>query len=105
MTSDKFKKVDQREQEMPFLDKNGRSDDKFSKSKNNGGDFLFETKMQQYSASCISKIFAFWVRPLIDFVNSGKRLKIESFGELADSQKVQVQLNLLESAWNQRKHL
>lgn len=75
-----------------------------SKSNKDDGPSLFQGQMVRHRAGCCSKGMGNWVKPLIDFTNSGGKLSLELYGDLPDPQKAKHHIDQLESAWNKRKH-
>lgn len=65
---------------------------------------LFEGRTVQSKASCCSKGFFSWVRPLINFANKdGQKLNLELYGDLPEKDQVHTQINNLRKEWECRR--
>lgn len=60
---------------------------------------LYEGKSPLRKAWWISKVFFFWLNPLMSFAAKHKELKLENYGEMRDSDQAYHQIERLGGIW------
>lgn len=63
---------------------------------------LYEGKSPLRRAWWISKVFFFWLNPLLSFAAKQKSLKLENYGKLRDSDRAYHQIDKLSGVWQQK---
>ena len=63
---------------------------------------LFEGKTPIAKSWWISRIFFFWVNPLMSFTQKHEELTIENYGDIRDKDRVGYQIEKLQRIWNTR---
>ena len=64
---------------------------------------LFDGKTPRKNASCFSRVFFFWLNPLVKFTQNNDVLNLENYGILEEKNEVAHQIEKLRSFWEARR--